>query len=184
MANVYQSAEEKLYFKLKQIERDEYGWLTPDVLKNCKKRLLDVLGKEIEMGEPQMEKTIVDALNEDANQKLNACFAGHFPATHQFEFTARIDLITEETLWEFKCTSDINTEHMIQTVIYAWIMRTIDPMFSKKVKIFNIRTGQVLELVAEKTILDKIVLSLLQGKYGEQKVLTDEEFLEECHSYL
>lgn len=184
MANVYQSAEEKLYFKLKQIERDEYGWLTPDVLKNCKKRLLDVLGKEIEMGEPHMEKTIVDALNEDANQKLNACFAGHFAANSQFEFTARIDLMTEETLWEFKCTSDINTEHMIQTVIYAWIMRTIDPMFSKKVKIFNIRTGQVLELVAEKAILDKIVLSLLQGKYGEQKVLTDEEFLEECHNYL
>jgi hypothetical protein len=73
---------------------------------------------------------------------------------------------------------------MIQTVIYAWLAITIDPTFSKKVKIFNIRTGEVLELVAEKAALDKIVLALLKGKYGHQISLTDEEFLKECHGYL
>jgi hypothetical protein len=92
--------------------------------------------------------------------------------------------MTEETLWELKCTSEITAEHMIQTVIYAWIMRTIDTRFSKKVKIFNIRTGQVLELVAEKSVLDNIVVALFKGKYGEQQPFTDCEFLEECHRYI
>jgi hypothetical protein len=43
MANVYEATQEKLYFKLNQIERDEYTWLTPDVLSQCKHRLLSVL---------------------------------------------------------------------------------------------------------------------------------------------
>jgi hypothetical protein len=186
MANVHQAAEEKLYFKLKQIERDEYDWLTPEVLKKCKKRLLDVLETEITSGdgEPEMEKTIVDCMNEEANQKITAFLSNHFPRTQQFQFTARVDLITKDTLWELKCTSEISAEHMIQTVIYAWLAITIDPTFSKKVKIFNIRTGEVLELVAEKKSLDKIVLAILKGKYGEQITLTDDEFLNECHGYL
>ena len=186
MANVYQAAEEKLYFKLKQIERDEYDWLSPEVLKKCKKRLLDVLETEITSGdgEPEMEKTIVDCMNEEANQKINAFLSNHFPPTQQFQFTARVDLITKDTLWELKCTSEISAEHMIQTVIYAWLAITIDPGFSKKVKIFNIRTGEVLELIAEKAALDKIVLALLKGKYGDQVTLTDDEFLKECHGCL
>jgi hypothetical protein len=191
MANVHQATEEKLYFKLKQIERDEYDWLSPEVLKKCKKRLLDVLESEITSGggheeaeEPEMEKTIIDCMNEEGNQKINAFLSNHFPSNQQFQFTARVDLITRDTLWELKCTSEISAEHMIQTVIYAWIMRTIDPTFSKKVKIFNIRTGEVLELVAEKAALDKIVLALLKGKYGDQTTLTDAEFLKECHGYL
>jgi len=189
MANVHQAAEEKLYFKLKQIERDEYDWLGPEVLKKCKKRMLEILETEIntteeEQKEPEMEKTIVDCMNEAANHKINAFLSVHFPPNQQFQFTARVDLITKDTLWELKCTSEISAEHMIQTVIYAWLMRTIDPGFSKKVKIFNIRTGEVLELIAEKAALDKIVLALLKGKYGDQATLTDAEFLKECHSCL
>ena len=184
MANVFQSAQEKLYFKLKQIQKDEYTWLTPDVLKKCKSRLLEVLEDEIAMGEPQIEKTIIHYLDDYANQRINDCLGPHFPDNPQFQITARVDLMTEETLWELKCTSEITAEHMIQTVIYAWIMRTIDTRFSKKVKIFNIRTGQVLELVAEKSVLDNIVVALFKGKYGEQQPFTDCEFLEECHRYI
>lgn len=184
MANVYEATQEKLYFKLTQIQKDEYNWLTPDVLKKCKKRLLNILEEEIMMGEPEIEKTIINYLDENANRKITACLSRYFPDNQQFQFTARTDLITENTLWELKCTSDITAEHMIQTVIYAWIMRTINPLFSKKVKIFNIRTGQVLRLEAEKEILDKIIVALLKGKYGEQKQFTDSEFLEECHKHI
>ena len=184
MANVFEATQEKLYFKLNQIQCDEYVWLTPEVLKKCKKRLLEVLEKEIMMGEPEMERTIIDCLDEEGNRRLHECLAPYFPANQQFQFTARVDLITEETLWELKCTSEITAEHMIQTVVYAWIMRTNDPMFSKKVKILNIRTGQVYELVAEKEKLDKIMVAILKGKYGEQPPFTDSEFLKECHKYI
>lgn len=185
MANVYQAVQEKLYFKLKQIERDEYNWLTEDVLEKCKQRLINVLENEIgELEEPLMEQWIIDYSHEQSQKKIAECLSQYFPANKQYHFSARVDLITETTLWELKCTSEISTEHIIQTVVYAWIMRTIDPAFSKKVKILNVRTGDVLELVAEKATLDKIVVSLLRGKYEEPKVLTDEEFLKECHGCL
>lgn len=185
MANVYQAVQEKLYFKLKQIERDEYNWLTEDVLEKCKQRIINVLENEIgELEEPLMERSIIDYSDEEAQKKIAECLSQYFPANKQYHFSARVDLITETTLWELKCTSEISTEHMIQTVVYAWIMRTIEPAFSKKVKIFNVRTGEVLELVSEKATLDKIVVSLLKGKYEEPKVLSDEEFLKECHECL
>lgn len=182
MANVYQAVQEKLYFRLKQIERDEYNWLTEDVLEKCKQRLINVLENEIgEVEQPLMERSIIDDSDEEAQKKIAECLSQYFPANKQYKFSARVDLITETTLWELKCTSEIAIEHMIQTVVYAWIMRTIEPAFSKKVKILNVRTGEVLELVAEKASLDKIVVSLLRGKYEKPKVLSDEEFLKECH---
>lgn len=178
MANVLEATQEKLYFKLKQIKKDEYTWLTPRILSECKKRMLQVLGREIKEGEPEMEKWIISYEDEAANAKLNQLLGSHF--TDSFVFTARTDLITASTLWELKCTTEISAEHMIQTVIYAWIMRTIDPEFSKAVKIFNIRTGQVLRLEADKATLDSIVIALLKGKYESSPPSSAADFVAEC----
>jgi hypothetical protein len=178
MANVLEATQEKLYFKLKQISRSEYTWLTPRVLSECKKRMLQVLKREIDEGEPEMEKWIISYEDEVANGKINRLLSDHF--TDSFVFTARTDLITESTLWELKCTTEISAEHMIQTVIYAWIMRTIDPEFSKAVKIFNIRTGQVLRLDADKATLDTIVIALLKGKYESAPPSSAADFVAEC----
>ena len=185
MANVFEAIQEKLYFKLKQIQKEEYNWLSTEVLQQSKTRIVNVLQKEIELREPYMEKTIIDYCDDYANDKITEFLRPYFPENnYKFLFHARVDLLTEETLWELKCTSDITTEHLIQTVVYAWIMRTIDNSFSKKIKIFNIRTGQVLELIAEKHILDKIMISILKGKYGSQEVLSIDDFIQECHKYL
>ena len=178
MANVLEATQEKLYFKLKQIKKDEYTWLTPRILSECKKRMLQVLGREIKQGEPEMEKWIISYDDEIANGKINQLLGSYF--TDSFVFTARTDIITESTLWELKCTTEISAEHMIQTVIYAWIMRTIDPEFSKDVKIFNIRTGQVLRLETEKATLDTIVIALLKGKYESAPPSNAEDFVAEC----
>ena len=180
MANVYEATQEKLYFKLNQIERDEYTWLTPDVLSQCKNRLLSVLEEEIMMEKPEIEKTIIQYDDDLPHALIQQCLSPYFSGKEVFQFTARIDLMTHSTLWELKCTSEITAEHMIQTVIYAWIMRTIDPKFSRTVKIFNIRTGQILRLDAQKSTLDKIVVSLLKGKYVKQEPISDDLFVRTC----
>jgi hypothetical protein len=186
MANVYEAAQEKLYFKLKQIQRDEYGWLKPEVLKKCKKRLLEVLEKEIMMGEPEMEKTIVDCLNEQANKRITDCLSPYFQDNQQFQFTARVDLITEETLWELKCTSEISNDHKLQLVIYAWLwnMRVNSDGFQntdeKIFKIYNIKTNELFTMNATIDELNYIVISILKGKYQKNKEKTLEEFLYDC----
>ena len=183
MANVYVAIQEKLYFKLKQIGGDEYGWLTPIVLAKCKQRLLDVLEEECSVSRPEIERTVIHKLDLDAHALIDECLHAEFPAD-LFRFTARVDLITENTAWELKCTSVISQDHMLQVVIYAWIMRTLDPEFSKTVKIFNIETGEIMRLEADKCVLDKIVVLLLKGKYRKQMAPTTETFIEDCSRIL
>jgi hypothetical protein len=180
MANVLEAAQEKLYFKLKQIRRDEYTWLTPAVLAQCKRRMLQVLQNEIKKGEPKMEHVIVSYDDDYANERLNQQLSTFM--TETFVFSARIDLMTVNTLWELKCTSEITAEHMIQTVVYAWIMRTLDTTFSKSVKIFNIKTGQVLRLEATHEQLTTIVVALLKGKYERQPPSSEMDFIASCQA--
>ena len=179
MANVFEAAQEKLYFKLKQISRDEYTWLTPALLSECKRRMLSVLKKEIHKGPPKMEFPIITYDDDAANAKLNRCLSPHMKDI--FAFSARIDLLTRKTLWELKCTSEITAEHMIQTAIYAWIMRIAYPSLSQQVKIFNIKTGHVLRLDATNEQLTTIVVALLKGKYEKSPPSSEEDFLGECH---
>jgi hypothetical protein len=179
MANVYVAIQEKLYFKLKQIGGDEYGWLTAATLAKCKERLLSVLEEECTIARPEIEKTVLHKLDLDAHSNIDDCLRGEFPCD-LFRFTARTDLLTEKTMWELKCTSVISQDHMLQVIIYAWIMRTLDPRFSKSVKIFNIKTGEILRLEADKAMLDRIVILLLKGKYMKQMPPTTETFIEDC----
>ena len=182
MANVYEAAQEKLYFKLKQIERNEYTWLSNGVLSECKKRMMDVLHKEIRREKPLMEHVIVTYDDEYANERLNSQLGSQMK--DQFAFSGRVDLITKNVLWELKCTSEITAEHMIQTVVYAWIVRTLDPSSKKMVKIFNIKTGQVLCLNASLDELTTIVVSILKGKYEKKPPATEADFLTECKEYI
>jgi len=179
MANVLEAAQEKLYFKLKQIT--EYNWLSSGgILTECKRRMLQVLKKDIRKGEPKMEHVIVSHDDASVNERLNACLSPFLKDT--FTFSARVDLLTTSCLWELKCTSEITTEHMIQTVVYAWIMRTTG--FSKSVKIFNIKTGQVLRLEATHEQLTEIVVALLKGKYEKQPPSSEGDFISECREYI
>jgi len=179
LANVLEAINEKLYFKLKQIDRDEYDWLSPNVLSQCKERLMTILEAECNISQPKTEETIIYAHEEDKHIRIDECLRTEFP-DKKIRFTARIDLMTQNCVWELKCTSAITQDHLLQVVIYAWLMRTMNPLFSKEFRIFNIKTGEVLKLQTEKDVLDKIVLSLLRGKYGKIDPPTDMDFIEDC----
>jgi hypothetical protein len=153
------------------------------VLAKCKQRLMNVLEEECSESRPEIERTVIHKLDVDAHSSIDECLNKHFPGI-LFRFTARIDIMTEKTLWELKCTSVISQDHMLQVIIYAWIMRTLDGRFSKNVKIFNIKTGEILRLETNKDMLDKIVVLLLKGKYIKQMSPTIETFIEDCSKYV
>ena len=46
LANIYVATQEKLYFKLKQVGRDEYGWLSSKHVENCLERLESIISQE------------------------------------------------------------------------------------------------------------------------------------------
>lgn len=187
MANMYQSVQERLYYKLKQIELDEYTWLTPESIELCKQRLDSVIGSDC-LGSPEFEKTIIHNMMEFEHAYIDQALSDISSITNsKFRFAARIDLITDNTVWELKCTTRITVDHFIQVIIYAWIWRTIyvgTPHENKSFKLFNIKTGELFELCVSKQELDSIMKMILIGKYGKLQVLSDEQFIQKCRSYM
>jgi len=195
ISNVSVAVQERLYFKLKQIDRDEYNWLTDSMVSLCKERLNVVIGVDCTNNNPRVEETIIYDSNEELHANIDAFLGPLFENQKQFRFTARVDLITENVVWELKCTSELSIDHLLQVVIYAWLwnMRTntrkdtvdeFDQTNQKTFKIFNIKTGKLMRLEATMDDLHMIMVALLKGRYQEQEIKTDEEFIFDCQTYL
>jgi len=175
LSNIFSAIQEKLYFKLSQIERNEYSWLDSDTIEICMNRLDKVVGRNL----PEVEVTIINPNMEEENISINNILKSHFPKD-KFIFTARIDMVCETTIWELKCTTMITVEHFLQMMIYAWLWRVINPKDTREFKIFNIRTGEIYLL--EKYSLDDLtplMVIILKSKYQKLKKKTDEEFLQQ-----
>jgi len=176
LANIYVATQEKLYFKLKQIDRDEYRWISESMMEKCKELLKNTIGKECENSVPLVESVILHKSMEDSHEKIDAFLSPYFE-NQKFRFTARVDLITGPTLWELKCISKISIDHLLQVVIYAWLWKMSHDE-EKIFKILNIKTGDLMVLNATMEDLNYIMIALLKGKYMKPIVKNDEEFLQ------
>lgn len=180
LASVSIAIQESLYFKLKQIDRDEYTWLNEKMVSVCNDRLGNVVGTECINIQPKIEETIIHESCEEEHANIDKVLEPYFEPNTKFRFTGITDIITENTIWELKCTSTISIDNILQTCIYAWLWRTMYPDDKKDVKIFNIKTGEILRLDATIDELTYIVVSILKGKYVENQPKTDDVFLHEC----
>lgn len=188
LATLAFSIQEKLYFRLKQIDRYDYTWLKEEDINKCKERLHHIIDPDCQNSMPIMEETIIRCADDYEHVKIDA-FLKEIFENNIFRFTARVDTITENTIWEIKCTSKLTIDHMLQVVIYAWIWRMrngIDLVHSpnKEFKLFNIKTGEVLRLDATIDELHTVMIAILKGKYQKPVVKTDEEFVADCKTYL
>lgn len=183
LANVYVAIQEKLYSKLKQIGRDEYTWITEEMMEKCVNRMNEHLGHEFNREDGkrgEVEKLLVHYVNETEHNLIDVALYPYFSYEKKFRFCARADFVSDTTIWELKCTSKITFEHRMQVVIYAWLWRILHPESPRQVKIFNLRTGEKLRLDASDEDLTNIMVALLRGKYEELDVLDDDEFIEQC----
>lgn len=180
IANVYVAVQETLYFKLKQIDKNEYNWLNENIVDKCKSRLQDIIGIECQHSRPMIEETIIHQNDDEMHVNIDAFLLPYFEPNTKFRFTARTDLITENTVWELKCTSQISLDHKLQTIIYAWLWKMLHPEDTRDVKILNIKTGEIIQLDATMDELNHIMLLLLKGKFQEPIKKTDEEFIHDC----
>jgi len=185
LANVLIALQEKLYFKLKQIDKTEYTWLSPKIVAQCNSRLENTIGKECNNKKPKIEKLIIQQKDEDAHEEIDEFLSTAMETNAKFRFTARVDLVTEDTVWENKCTTTLTIDHKLQLVIYAWLWKMTHreddkEKPEKKYKLFNIKTGEVLVLDATTEQLNYIMVELLKGKYFVQEKKNDREFIEDC----
>ena len=167
LSNILQATETKLYSKLKQIQPDEYDWIKDDVITQCFQQLDIIVGKDCGKTDSEWipEKTILYSSADEDHLEIDRTLSEFLNDDYTYRFQARIDLLTDCTLWEFKCTSKISVEHMLQLVIYAWIWLHVYKT-PRKFCLFNIKTNELWELdVTTPTILTKIVVELIRCKY-------------------
>ena len=192
LANVYLATTEKLYFKLRQIDRDEYGWMSDETMERCYARLSSTVGTDnTTPGAPILvEQSIVDPSMDFAHRYVDARLRELLPEAGliNFRFAARVDFITEHTVWEIKCTTKLTIDHLLQVAIYAWLWRVVVefdmPLTDlirqqKQFRLLNVRTGEILRLEATTSELETIVVSLMRGKYLRHERLDDNMFLDQ-----
>ncbi len=174
LTNVYVSLKEKLYFRLKQIECDEYNWIKEEILEKCMQRLDELLA--IENNEELIfEHNFIHHSFEELHvNKIDPLLHGYFPGV-LFRFSALADVVTHTALCEIKCTSNINIEHKLQLIIYAWLWRTLD-LPEKRFRLLNVKTGEWFEMECSLEQLTNIVVEILKGRYMEYEVKTDRQF--------
>ena len=180
-SNIYIATQERLYFKLKQIEPDEYTWLARDNVIKCIKRLDTHVLADCTRKIPVFEKVLIDYSMDKEHEDIDAILNPFFDKETIFRFSARLDLVSENTVWELKCTSKITIDHLLQVVVYAWLWKIL-VADDRRIRILNIKTGELLELSASLDELTLIVVALLKGKYCDPVVKTDAEFVQDCQN--
>ena len=197
ISNLFYAVKEKLYFKIKQINENDYRWLSDEMVETAFRRMDEIIGRDMKTAKtnenacsPKIEYVLVDKTTpEDKYKHIDELLKTHFPEK-LFRFReARVDLMTENTVWELKCTSSLTNEHYLQVVIYAWIWRMIhENMLEleniRDFRLFNIKTGEQFRLNATTDQLNSIILAVLKGKYLKQDKKDDDEFLRECWDIL
>jgi hypothetical protein len=171
MGNLYIALNEKINSKLSQI--DKYMWLTQNMISICHKNLKKNINEN-----PIFECPIGN--EESDNNMLCYKFVSNLYGTIIID--SRIDCIDDKTLWEFKCVGSLQSEHLLQLVIYAWIWKKSmeDENGIKKFKILNIRTGEVQKLKYLSYHIEEIISVVLENKYYVKPKNNDVLFIKNC----
>uniref|UniRef100_A0A6C0HJV7 Uncharacterized protein n=1 Tax=viral metagenome TaxID=1070528 RepID=A0A6C0HJV7_9ZZZZ len=185
LANLSIATQEKLYSKLKMIDRNEYSWLKENVINMCFERLEQTVGPEC-IGRWTPERLLI-RYNDDLDHfYIDEIIKNEMKdKTTLYRFAARVDLMTKQSIWELKCTSELSFDHKLQLIIYTWLyyMRMDPEKREKKQRksyLFNIKTGEWLQLHANLDQLTFIVVQLLHGKFHREEEKSDEVFIAEA----
>jgi len=187
-ANLQLACKERVISKYWQISPQDYNWLTDEMVTRFMERLDAVIGVECSDKPPLVEHSIIDYEMEVEIAAINAILRPFFLILDKIiRFSGRADLITWKTLWELKCTNSITVEHKLQTIMYAWLWHVVNGFSNRReVRIFNIKTGEVLRLNATFEELTIIVVEILRGNSKIEKCAsrTNEDFFMECSEFI
>jgi len=181
LTNIYNAIQERTLFRVNQIHLEEYNWLTPEIIQQTNARISEQFPSNIKV---EVEQIILYD-NDELHAKIDEWMNARLPELNKIRFSAaRVDVITDTTVWELKCTNDISVEFLIQVVIYAWIWKMVYPHKPKTFRIFNIKTNEIQRLESGPTTpadLDDIMYEIIRGKYLKDTPISDQAFVQQCN---
>jgi hypothetical protein len=168
LGNLYIALTENILSKLNQINC--YDWLSKDIIKICHKNIKNNIQKNAEY-----EKYLY-------NNKGKKNFIFKHSKYKDICIVGKIDAYDDIGLWKIKCVNNLNTEHMLQLIFYAWMWEQYmkAEIGFKKYKLLNIRTGEVKELIYNEYLVKEIIELVFINKYEAKIKDSDLLFLEKC----
>lgn len=171
VGNIYLSLQNKLHAKLAQIKK--YDWLNYSMVKECHKNM-DMIN----------ENTLFEITIKSELEPTVDWMEYEHEIYGVIQLRGRLDAITLDSVWEFKCVDNLTIEHKLQLVVYYWMWvksNMASKYGHKKFYLSNIKSGQYLQMNTEKNyIIEQIVNILFDEKYLKKKELNDFEFISMC----
>lgn len=163
-------------FSNKPFQIKKYDWLTSAVVEKC----IDVL--DVHLRGRNRDVTYEEDI-EVTDQWQNS--------RRQVTVVGRVDAITDDAIWELKCTDELEQEHILQLAMYAWIRLTYErkvkstnseslaqgTLSSRQFLLLNVRTGQLIKIVSSFEELDNVAKILIENSLMGDPKLTDAEFM-------
>ena len=183
VTNIYKSMNENLYFKLAQIV--SYDWLSQDnvdaMFGNMDAHISEPANLEYEVTIIKDKYKTVE-LTANKYSRIDEFIERHMGKEFGIlRMNAIVDAISPDTIWEFKCVEALTTEHRLQLLIYAWIIRmTLSDEPQRQFKLLNIRTGEMQTLDHSSPLVDEIMVMMLKAKFEKHVPKSDEEFVRDC----
>jgi len=162
LATIWQAITTGYNSKLAQLS--SYGWLTNSMVEDCHAILDQYLPKTTRY---EMDIEVDNYYVKDFGKVT---------------ITGRLDAVTEDTVWELKCVKELQLEHFLQLILYAWMWHEIyqEAHGPRRFKLLNMRTGELWELDSSSYHIPEVAQILLYNKYKVRSSLTDTEFLTQC----
>jgi hypothetical protein len=178
---LYSATCTKTYSRLKQIPLDDYTWLDDDTVEKCIERLRNTIGTDCStIWQP--EYIIIRGDSDDDHMLIDKLLSPY--TTIPYRFAGRADYLTDDAIWELKCTNQLTIEHKLQVIMYAWLYLHkgygVPKKKEKEFHLFNYKTNEHLRLCATREQLTSIVVEIIKGKQELEK-LSNEEFLNQLH---
>jgi DNA polymerase III delta prime subunit len=163
ISNIYIAARNITPHTINQISN--YSWFPEKEFKKLEKRIVST--KCI-----SFENSISCKYPKYADSSLVGCkFSG------ETKLSGIVDQICGDVLTEIKFVSVIDHEHILQLLLYAYIIDCAGSFRNiKKYILHNVRTDEKIELFYNSEVADEIVNDLFDSKYNDKKI-NDEHFL-------
>lgn len=117
LGNIFICANDGYNYKLKQIT--QYDWITQDMISVCHKNIRTHIPQD------KTSRGIFEMELGCSFDGANAFYEMEHQIYGKIQLRGRVDCITDDTIWEFKCMESLNLESMLQLAIYAWIWKRI-----------------------------------------------------------
>lgn len=159
LSNLYISMRSGYNFKIAQIVK--YNWLLAEPAAKALKVIKKYVSPTAEFEHMITKSILIDGISREISGSIDAI---------DKQTPLALDAVC---VWEFKCVSELNPEHILQLAFYAWMYNGTKPV---KFYIINILRDDIIEIDSNSSF-EEVVIYLLKYKLSTTTRIDDKTFI-------